>query len=63
MSMKPDFVMFHRTDGTAVACRVEKILFVGRGERGAVLNFSGGAQVNVHENFDEVMDILSAESL
>ena len=55
--------MFHRTDGTAVACRAEKILFVGRGERGAILNFSGGAQVNVHENFDEVMDILAAESL
>lgn len=63
MSNKRGFVMFHRTDGSAVACRAEKILFVGKGERGAILNFSGGAQVNVHENFDEVMDTIVAESL
>lgn len=63
MSIKPDFVMFHRTDGTAVSCCAEKIIFGGRGEWGAILNFSGGTQINVHENFDEVMDILTAESL
>lgn len=58
--MEPEskFVMLHRTDGSGVACRMAKVLFVGRGERGAVLNFPGGAQVNVHEDFDEVMALL-----
>ncbi|RGP41620.1 hypothetical protein BPTFM16_01927 [Altererythrobacter insulae] len=49
------FAIFHRTDGSAVACRLEQIVFVGKGENGATLNFSGGAQVNVHESFDEVL--------
>lgn len=61
MSAQTEFVMFHRTDGTAVACRVAQIVFVGRSERGAVLNFAGGAQVNVHEDFDEVMKLLSID--
>lgn len=58
--MKRDskFVLFHRTDGSGVACRIAQVLFVGRGERGAILNFPGGAQVNVHEDFDEVMALL-----
>ncbi|ALE15928.1 hypothetical protein AMC99_00618 [Altererythrobacter epoxidivorans] len=54
--------MFRRTDGTTAACRVSAILFVGRNERGIVLNFAGGAQVNVHEDFDEVMALLSQET-
>lgn len=54
--------MFRRTDGTAAACRVSAVLFVGKNERGVVLNFSGGAQVNVHEDFDEVMALLASEA-
>lgn len=53
--------MFHRTDGSEVACRTTAILFVGRGERGAILNFAGGMQVNVHEDYDAVLAILTAQ--
>ncbi|WP_394729313.1 hypothetical protein [Altererythrobacter sp. GH1-8] len=62
MSLPPGFAMFQRTDGTAVACRVSQIVFVGRSERGVVLNFNGGAQVNVHEDFDHVMALLTPPS-
>ncbi|WFL76565.1 hypothetical protein P7228_11225 [Altererythrobacter arenosus] len=58
MNRESQFVMLHRTDGSGVACRVSQVLFVGRGERGAILNFPGGAQVNVHEDFDQVMALL-----
>lgn len=60
MSQKSSFAMLHRTDGSEVACRIAEVLFVGKGERGAVLNFPGGAQVNVHEDFDEVLALLNA---
>lgn len=60
MTIPAGFVMFHRTDGTAVACRIAEILFVGKGERGTVLNFAGGTQVNVHEGFEEVMATLAS---
>ena len=56
-----DFAVFHRADGSAVACRVGQIVFVGKGENGATLNFNGGAQVNVHESFDEVLSVLSMD--
>ena len=62
MSLPKGFAMFRRTDGTAAVCRVSAILFVGKNERGVVLNFAGGAQVNVHEDFDEVMALLSSEA-
>ncbi|WP_157058236.1 hypothetical protein [Altererythrobacter epoxidivorans] len=62
MTLPKGFAMFRRTDGTTAACRVSAILFVGRNERGIVLNFAGGAQVNVHEDFDEVMALLSQET-
>ena len=62
MSLPNGFVMFRRTDGTVAACRVSAILFVAKNERGVVLNFAGGAQVNVHEDFDEVMALLSSEN-
>ncbi len=60
MKRDSEFVLLHRTDGSGVACRIAQVLFVGRGERGAILNFPGGAQVNVHEDFDEVMALLEA---
>lgn len=58
MERKSKFVLLHRTNGSGVACRIAQVLFVGRGESGAILNFPGGAQVNVHEGFDEVMALL-----
>lgn len=58
MTRESKFVMLHRTDGSGVACRIAQVMFVGKGERGAILNFPGGTQVNVHEDFDEVMTLL-----
>ena len=57
------FTIFRRTDGSEVACRIEHVLYVGKGERGAVLHFSGGNQVNVHENFDEVMAMFAQSAV
>ena len=56
-----EFAFFHRADGSAVACRVGQIVFVGRGDNGAILNFNGGAQVNVHESFEEVLSMLDMD--
>jgi hypothetical protein len=58
---KTDFAVFHRADGSAVACRLGQIVFVGKGENGATLNFNGGAQVNVHESFEEVLFVLGMD--
>lgn len=62
MAKSSEFVMFRRTSGSQVACRISHVLFVGkRAEGGATLHFGGDAQVNVHESFEEVIALLSAE--
>ena len=55
MSESSDFVIFQRSDGSSVACQSPKILFVAKGETGTVLNFGGSTQVNVREDFDDVL--------
>jgi len=60
MSLTRGFAMVRRTDATTAACRVSAILFVGKNGRGVVLNFVGGAEANVHEDFDK-MALLSPE--
>jgi hypothetical protein len=63
MSNNPIFVMFNRTNGSQVACRISQVLYVGRGaETGSILHFGGDTQVNVHESFEEVIALLSAKS-
>ena len=57
------FTILRRTDGSEVACRIEQVLYVGNGERGAVLHFGGGTQVNVHESFEEVMALFSQSAV
>lgn len=49
------FVMFRRGDGSQVACQAARILFVSKGDHGTVLNFGGATQLNVREDFDEVL--------
>ena len=48
------FVMFQRSDGTQVACQLSTILFVTRGDRGTILHFGGGTQLNLRDEFEEV---------
>ncbi len=60
MTAPTGFVLLHRRDGSKVACRIASVLYVGKSqELGSVLNFGGGSEVNVHEGFDEVVELLS----
>lgn len=56
------FVKFQRGDGSTVACQTANILFVARGDHGSILNFGGGTQLNVREEFDDVLAKLSGRS-
>lgn len=60
MSDHSGFQVFQRTDGTKIACQPERILFVSKGDRGAVLHFAAGTQVNLTMTFEEVVEALSA---
>lgn len=62
MAQHNGFVMFRRTDGTEVACRIAQILYVGKGVQGAVLHFGSGTQVNLHDSFEDVIALLTVES-
>lgn len=62
MARRNGFVMFRRTDGSQVACRIALVLYVANGEQGATLHFGNGTQVNVHESFEDVIALLSQES-
>jgi hypothetical protein len=55
MSASSKFVMFQRGDGSIVACQTDRILFVSRGDHGTVINFGGATQLNVREEFDDVI--------
>lgn len=57
----PKFRLFRRGDGSKVACQIDKVIFVTRGDHGATLHFGGNAQVNVQEDFDQVIGRLSGE--
>jgi hypothetical protein len=56
------FRLFERRDGSKVACQVDRVLYVTKGEYGATLHFDGGSQVNVTESFDQVLESLAVES-
>jgi hypothetical protein len=55
MDSASKFVMFQRGDGSTVACQAARILFVSRGDHGTVINFGGATQLNVREQFEEVL--------
>jgi hypothetical protein len=62
MSQAGKFVIFQRGDGSKVAVQVANIIFLARGDHGTVLNFGGGTQVVVREEFDEVFALLEAQT-
>ncbi len=55
------FVIFERSNGSKVACQVANIQFLAKGENGSVLHFGGGSQVNVSQNFEEVLALLDSQ--
>lgn len=55
------FVQFRRSDGSGVACQVSRVLYVAKGEHGAILQFGNGAQLNLRNSFEEVLYRLEAE--
>lgn len=62
MSDASEFVIFQRGDGSPVACQMSRILFVTRGDHGAVLNFGSGTVVNVRTPFEEVLAMLGVDA-
>lgn len=60
MAEQKKFVTFQRGDGSEVACQIANILYVARGDHATILNFGSGTQVNVRQDFDEVLAIINA---
>ena len=55
MSEIGKFVKFQRGDGSTVACQMSRILYIAKGDHGTVINFGSGTQLNVREDFEEVL--------
>ena len=58
MAESGGFKIFQRGDGSQVAVQVSRILYVAKGDHGAVLNFGAGTQLNVRLPFEEVVALL-----
>lgn len=58
VSTQSRFVRFQRGDGSIVACQASNVLYVAKGDHGTILNFGAGTQVNVREDFEEVLSKL-----
>ena len=56
MADKDDFVVLNRSDGSKVAVQLSTILFFTKASHGSVLNFGGSTQVNVKEEFEELLE-------
>jgi len=55
------FVQFRRSDGSLVACQISRVLYVAKGDHGAILQFGNGTQLNLRNTFEEVMFLLDIE--
>ncbi|WP_394729067.1 hypothetical protein [Altererythrobacter sp. GH1-8] len=55
------FVQFRRSDGSLVACQVSRVLYVAKGDHGAILQFGSGTQLNLRNSFEEVLYLLEVE--
>ena len=55
------FVQFRRGDGSLVACQISRVLYVSKGDHGAVLQFGNGTQLNLRNTFEEVLYLLEVE--
>lgn len=56
MHTESGFVLFQRSDGSQVAGQISNIIYAAKGDHGAVLNFGGGIQVNVREDFEAALE-------
>lgn len=55
MADQSDFVILNRSDGSKVAVQLSTVLFFTKAPHGCVLNFGGSTQVNVKEDFEELL--------
>ena len=60
MPADSEFILFQRGDGSPVACQLARVLYVAKGDHGTVLHFGSGTQLNVRDNFDDVLARLGA---
>ncbi|WP_265529635.1 hypothetical protein [Sphingomicrobium marinum] len=61
MADQSDFVILNRSDGSKVAVQLSTVLFFTKAPHGCVLNFGGSTQVNVKEDFEELLEKVGAE--
>lgn len=59
MADKQSFVVLNRSDGSKVAVQLDTVLFFTKAPHGCVLNFGANTQVNVKEEFDELLEIVN----
>ena len=55
-----NFVTLNRSDGSKVACQLGTLLFFTKASHGCVLNFGGATQVNVKEEFEELLAMVNS---
>lgn len=56
------FKQFQRGDGSPVACQVSRVLYVAKGDHGAILHFGGGTQLNIRHGFEEVLEAMNSDA-
>lgn len=59
MTDKQNFVILDRSDGSKVAVQLDTVLFFTKAPHGCVLNFGANTQVNVKQDFDELIGIVN----
>ena len=59
MADKQSFVVLTRSDGSKVAVQLDTVLFFTKAQHGCVLNFGASTQVNIKEDFDELLEIVN----
>ena len=55
------FVVLNRSDGSKVAVQLSTLLFFTKAQHGCVLNFGASTQVNIKEDFDELLALVGAD--
>ncbi|WP_343345264.1 hypothetical protein WJT74_12015 [Sphingomicrobium sp. XHP0239] len=61
MSNDQAFVVLNRSDGSKVACQLKTLMFFTKAPHGCVLNFGGATQINVKEDFDDLLALVGSD--
>ena len=60
MADKQSFVVLTRSDGSKVAVQLETVMFFTKAQHGCVLNFGGSTQVNIKEEFEDLLESVNS---